>query len=147
MPKVSKVVENTARMWPREIFDHVADDGVSPNKPLAKSLAFLNNPGVYVLYRDDIPYYIGQAGKLRARLWAHATKPGGRLYNFWNFFSAFVVLDTADRNEIEGILISAMPTANSARPRLPRERFPKEVVAMVRKIRKVQANPGARDQG
>jgi hypothetical protein len=77
MAKVSRVVANTARMWPREIFDHVADDGVSPNKPLAKSLEFLNNPGVYVLYRDDIPYYIGQAGKLRSRLWAHATKPGG----------------------------------------------------------------------
>jgi len=143
MPKVSRIVENTTRMWPREIFDHVAGAGESPNKPLAKSLEFLDNPGVYVLYRDDIPYYIGQVGKLRGRLSAHATRPGLRLYNFWNFFSAFVVMDTDDRNEIEGILIAAMPTANSARPRLPRERFPKEVVAMVRKIRREQANPGA----
>ena len=68
-------------------------------------------------------------------------RPEARYYNFWNFFSAFVVLDAADRDEIEGILISAMPTANSSEPRFTKQRFPKEVVAMVRKLRKERANP------
>jgi hypothetical protein len=39
-------------------------------------------------------------------------------YNFWTHFSAFVVEDVAHRNELEGILIAAMPTANSATPDL-----------------------------
>ena len=101
----------------------------------------LDQPGVYILYREDQPYYVGQATCLYDRIWAHANRPKDRHYNFWNFFSAFVVLNAAQRDEVEGILISAMPTANSAQPRLPKERFPKEVIAMVRKIRKDHANP------
>jgi hypothetical protein len=68
-------------------------------------------------------------------------EPDTRYYYFWNFFSAFVVLDRAKRDEVEGILISAMPTANSARPKLPKEKLPKEVIEMVRKIRRDRANP------
>jgi hypothetical protein len=128
-------------MWPREIFDHISPDGPKANRPLAKSLDFLTGAGVYVLYRDDLPYYVGKADRLRARLRSHATIPQSRYFNFWNFFSAFVIEDPLDRNEIEGILIAAMPTANSAQPKLPREQFPKEVVAMVRKLRKKRANP------
>lgn len=139
--KVSKAVTAYARMWPREIFDHIAVAGVRKNKPLEKSIDFLRQPGVYVLYRDDVPYYVGQAHKLSARLRGHAMRPEARYYNFWNFFSAFVVLEAAQRNEVESILISAMPTANSAQPKLPKEKLPKEVIAMVRKIRKDRANP------
>jgi hypothetical protein len=84
---------------------------------LAKQLQFLNEPGVYVLYRDDNPYYIGQAARLRKRLWRWAKNPQSRYYQFWNFFSAFVVEDLALRDELEGILIACMPTANSMRPR------------------------------
>ncbi len=51
-----KAVSQYARMWPREVFDHVPEEGTSKNKPLAKSIEFLNEPGVYVLYRDDVPY-------------------------------------------------------------------------------------------
>ena len=139
--KLSKAVSQYARMWPREIFDHVAESGVGRNRPLAKSIEFLDEPGVYVLYRDDVPYYVGQSDRLRRRLWNHAVRPEARYYNFWNFFSAFVVLEATDRDEIEGILIAAMPTANSSEPRFPKQRFPKEVVAMVRKLRKDRANP------
>jgi len=141
MAKLMKAVSAYARMWPREMFDHLDPDGARKSSTLAKSVEFLDQPGVYVLYRDDVPYYIGQAEKLRRRLWLHAMKPEARHYNFCNFFSAFVVLNAAQRDEVEGILISAMPTANSAQPRLPKERFPKEVIAMVRKIRKDHANP------
>src|SRR5690348_2275021 len=96
-----------ARMWPREIFDR--------GRSFVHTLDILEKPGVYVLYRDDIPYYVGQATKLRTRLWAHANVPGARYHNFWNFFSVFVADDARRRNEIEAILIAAMPTANSAK--------------------------------
>lgn len=127
-----------ARMWPREVFDcRDADRG----KPLAKLLDILSKPGVYVLYRDDVPYYVGQASRLHHRLWLHANRPDGRYYNFWNFFSAFVVEDGKHRNLVEGILIAAMPTANSAKPMLKGEKFSKPVTAMLRTIRRHHANP------
>jgi hypothetical protein len=49
--------------------------------------------------------------------------------------------DPDQQNEVEGILISAMPTANSAQPKLPKEKLPHEVIKMVRKIRNDRANP------
>jgi len=108
---------------------------------LFRELNILEQPGVYVLYRDDVPYYIGQASKLRRRLYRHAYMPKSRYFNFWNFFSAFVITDANRRNEIEGILIAAMPTANSLEPKLSREQLPKEVISLIRNIRRSQANP------
>jgi hypothetical protein len=65
--KVSRAVSAYARMWPREIFDHIAEGGERKNRPLVKSIDFLRQPGVYV------PYYVGQAPFPRS----HA--PVGRL--------------------------------------------------------------------
>src|SRR5438105_4226830 len=121
-----------ARMWPREIFDR--------ERSLARGLEILIKPGVYVLYRDDMPYYIGQAAKLESRLRRHANVPGGRYHNFWNFFSVFVAEDRTRRNQIEAILIAAMPTANSAKPKLERENLPVEVCRMMRDIRRSRVN-------
>ena len=51
--KQGTIVTGYARMWPREVFGKAG---------LKKEiLDFLENPGVYILYRDDKPYYIGQA--------------------------------------------------------------------------------------
>jgi hypothetical protein len=109
---------------------------------LAKGLGLLNEPGVYVLYRDDIPYYVGQAAnKLRYRLWGHACAPGERYNNFWNYFSAFVIKDDWLRNLVEAILIAAMPTANGARPLLKKTPFPAEMRRMTRELREYQVNP------
>jgi hypothetical protein len=108
---------------------------------LAKGLELVNEPGVYVLYRDGVPYYVGQALKLHDRLWAHACSPSARYYNFWNHFSAFVVDSPAQRNQVEAILIAAMPTANGAKPRLKRARIPLVVSRMSRDIYAHQANP------
>ena len=143
MAKKNVVVEEYARMWPREVFDCLVrnERGKGRNVILGKGLELVNQPGVYVLYRNEIPYYIGQAAKLRHRLWSHAGSPGGRYSNFWNYFSAFVIRDPKMRDEIEGILIAAMPTANSAKPKLKRAKFPLVVSRMVRKIRHYQANP------
>jgi hypothetical protein len=123
-------VTGYARMWPREVFGRSG---------LKSELEFLENPGVYILYRDDKPYYIGQAAILRKRLWSHAVQASGRYYHFWNFFSAFAVLDPKHRNELEGILIAAMPTANSAKPKLQREKMPKGVRALLTKINSFRA--------
>ena len=100
-----------------------------------------------MLYRDDIPYYIGQASKLRFRLRRHATAPGSRYHNFWNFFSVFVIENPKSRSEIEGLLIAAMPTAaNRMEPKLPREKFPDSVKKMVKKIRRYHADPALAKQ-
>jgi hypothetical protein len=129
-------------MWPREVFDCLIPNENGGRKViLGKGLELVDQPGVYVLYRDDIPYYIGQALKLRHRLWSHAGSPGARYGNFWNYFSAFVIREKKMRDEIEGILIASMPTANSAKPKLKRAKFPLVVSQMVRRIKKYRASP------
>jgi len=129
--KRTGIVTGYARMWPREIFD--AKDG---KQLLAGQLDFLKEKGVYILYRDEHPYYIGKsADSLFIRLRNHAIKPQARYYNFWNMFSAFAVPDQKGRDELEGILIAAMPTVNSAKPKLIKMKFPAPVVRLVKKIR------------
>src|SRR6202451_3815228 len=115
------IVTGYARMWPREVFGLFppAKGAASKRKrPMAKGLDFLKSSGVYVLYRDDKPYYIGQATKLHHRLWGHAVRAEGRYFHFWNFFSAFAVPDVKHRSEIEVILIAAIPNAYSAKTNL-----------------------------
>jgi hypothetical protein len=86
----------------------------------------LEKPGVYILYRGDVPFYVGQAkGKLRDRLRAHANSVGGLRTYFWNYFSAFIVENPSHIDEVEAILISAMPSiiSNSSKPKLQRVRM------------------------
>jgi hypothetical protein len=120
-------VKQFFRMWPRALF-HMRD-GLSVLRDSLK------NPGVYVLYRDDEPYYIGKTGtSLLRRLRNHALKPNARRYNFWNYFSAFEILDAAHRDEVEAILISAMPTANSAQPRFERKKLDRRAAKLLNKV-------------
>jgi hypothetical protein len=49
-------------------------------------------------------------------------------------FSAFAVEDKKQRDELEAILIAAMPTANSARPKLQKEKMPNEVAQLLHEI-------------
>ena len=132
--KKTAIVTGYAHMWPREVFD--ARDELKPKRLLAKGLEFISQPGVYVLYRDDQPFYVGKATRrLRQRLWQHANNPRDPYYHLWTFFSAFAV-NKGYLGELEGILIAAMPTANSANPRLPKERLPKVICDLFRSIRK-----------
>ncbi len=140
MATKTSLVTSYARMWPREVFDRLVSVK-GRQRMLARTLDILKKPGVYILYRDGVPYYIGKATKMRSRLWQHAWNPKRRHYNLWNFFSFFVIEDSDQRDEIEGILIAAMPTANSARPKLPPEQLGKEITKMLREIRRSQANP------
>lgn len=140
--KRPRLISSYARMWPREVLDRYSSRECK-TKMLAKHLDILNTPGIYILYRNGTPYYIGRADKLRTRLLRHAWDIHSRHYNLWNFFSFFVVDDYGQRDEIEGILIAAMPTANGARPKLPGEKMPKDIAVMLRELRESRANPRA----
>jgi len=137
----ARMVEQFISMWPREVWD-ITEPGqrtlfLKPFPPLRK-------PGVYVLYRDEVPHYIGQAKVLYKRLHDHANKSTDRYFNFWNFFSAFVVSDSKYLADIERILIAAMPTANSSMPKMDRVKMPNFVGDRIRNIRRHEADPLSR---
>jgi len=131
----SQIVTKHAQIWPRSVFD--MKEG---NKLVANIKQLLSEPGVYVLYREDHPYYIGKTdGELFRRIWQHANRPHDRYYNFWTHFSTFVVLKKENRREIEGILIAAMPLAvNSANPRIKKITLPASVRKTLRKERRIE---------
>jgi len=124
------IVTQYARMWPREIFDIPGE--------WRRQIDELQEPGVYILYRDDVPYYVGRAAKLSTRLHDHANKSTDRYFNFWNFFSVFVVPQKSHLAEVEGILIASMPTANRAVPRIPAIELPKGLARILRNERKIR---------
>ena len=67
MASKAPLVASYARMWPREVFDRlVVSNG--KKRTLAKTLNILTKPGVYILFRDAVPYYIGKADRMRSRL-------------------------------------------------------------------------------
>jgi hypothetical protein len=118
-------------MWPREVFDILAYE-----KNLAL-LEDLRHPGVYILYRDDTPYYIGRTERsLSDRLYDHANKSADAYFNFWNYFSAFVVPDRSHLKEVEGVLIASVPTANRAVPDINKIPMPKVIVEKLREARR-----------
>lgn len=98
--------------------------------------AQLKEPGVYVLYRDDKPYYIGKTGtSLFKRLRTHALRPNSRRYNFWNYFSAFEIKEDDHRDEVEAILIAAMPSAaNSSKPKFERMKLDRQTAKLVNEV-------------
>ena len=132
------LVSKHLRMWPREIFDRI---GSGKNKRLSKEL---RQPGVYILYRDDAPYYVGKADNMRARLGTHATNPASKRYHFWNFFSAFVIKNKRLMSQLEGVLIAAMPTANGASPKLPKQAMPLTVRKLLHEIRRAKERVSAK---
>ncbi len=144
-----KVPFKYARMWPREVFyRRLAKPkpiaGSKKNPPvktqwLYKTMDLLAQPGVYVLYLDGVPYYVGQADMLRSALAAYARVPQSHYFRHWNYFSAFVV-DKKDLDRIEAILIAAMPTAKG-RKLLKKEPFPPELTEMLNEIQLARANP------
>ncbi len=145
-----KVPFKYARMWPRELFYRrlskprpIAGSKKNPPVPtqwLYKTMDLLAQPGVYVLYLEGVPYYVGQANMLRSALAAHARVPQSHYFRHWNYFSAFVV-DKKDLDRIEAILIAALPTANG-RKLLKKEPFPPELTEMLNEIQLAKANPG-----
>jgi hypothetical protein len=127
------IVNGYAQVWPRAVFD-IRTAGKLPRDVRQA----LGDPGVYVLYREDQPYYVGKtSGPLFNRIWNHANQPADRYYNFWNFFSVFAVVGRKHRDEVEGILIAAMPTNNSASPRFRRIPLPARVGTLLKRRREI----------
>lgn len=134
-PRKTAIVTGYAKMWPRAVFDIK-----SRNKLVAELSTLLQESGVYVLYRDDEPYYVGKASRLFHRIWSHANRPKDRYYNFWNYFSAFVVPDHKYLNEIEGVLIASMPTENSSVLRIRRIHLPVNIAKLIRAQRIIRVD-------
>jgi hypothetical protein len=63
--------------------------------------------GIYVLYQGAMPAYIGR-GAISARLCSHG-KEGSRKEPFWYRFSCFVIGKTASEQELESLLLEALP--------------------------------------
>jgi excinuclease UvrABC nuclease subunit len=106
----SKIAERYVRMWPRDLFHIQTNDSQETLK------SKLKEPGIYILYRDSTPYYVGKADNLYRRLSEHSDVDS--MYgNFWNMFSVFVVPEPEFRNQLEAILIAAMPTVNRMHPK------------------------------
>ena len=130
------IVTHYARMWPREVYDFRGKIGQRFIKEDIDDA--LGKPGVYVLYREEKPYYIGKTGgSLSGRIYAHANQSNDPYYNFWNFFSAFIVPDKDHLDEVEAILIASMPTANAAKPIMRRISIPKRVASALRRHRRI----------
>ena len=135
------LVSRYIRMWPRAVFSTPVQAEGLPGKPPAIGMTIeeLEKPGVYILYRDDVPFYVGQAkGKLRDRLRAHANSVGGLRTYFWNYFSAFIVENPGHIDEVEATLISAMPSiiSNSSKPRIKKVRMGPPTKELMRELRK-----------
>lgn len=125
--KAEWMTEQFFRMWPRALF-HMKEGRQYLEK-------HLNQPGVYVLYKNDEPYYIGKTGKgIVRRLSQHALRPDARRYNFWNYFSAFQISNPDHRDEVEAILIAAMPTANSSRPKFQRKKLDRTIAKLLNDV-------------
>lgn len=131
--KKNTIVTKYGKMWPREVFD-IFEDNL--NTLVVKNLPELKYSGVYILYQDDKPYYIGKTKRtFFQRLHDHANVSTDPHFKFWNYFSLFVVPDRNHIDEVEGILIAAMPTANSAAPKINQIKLPKKLADRLRKVR------------
>ena len=135
------IVTKYARMWPREVFN--IKEGA---KLITDIKHLLSESGVYVLYREDQPYYVGKAQRLFKRLHDHANNPRDKYYNFWNFFCAFVVPNIKHLEEIEGILVASMPTDNSAVRRIKKIFMPNKIASLIRAQRVIKSANSAKEK-
>jgi hypothetical protein len=119
------------RKWPRTVYN--LKDGNKPLESVREKLR--QKPGIYILYQNDKPYYVGQAKNLWARIRRHATNQNAKHYYSWTHFSAFIVNDAQSIKELEGLIIAAFDTAavNSAKPRMTRILLPREATKMLSK--------------
>jgi hypothetical protein len=104
------LLEGYTGIWPREALE------VEELRKEVKGK--LGGSGVYVLYRYNIPYYVGRAVNLWHRLHQHAMRSPSPRHHFWNFFSAFAV-PKEHIDKLEAMLIATLPTAaNNAKPKI-----------------------------
>ena len=62
-------------------------------------------------------------------------------YRYWNYFSAFKVSSIEHIDDVEGILIAAIPlAANSAKPKFNRIQLPRSIKTLVTKLGIISAD-------
>lgn len=132
------IVTKYAELWPREVFD--IREGKNRLLKIAQEL--LSGPGVYVLYRDDVPYYIGKTEiNLYERIRKHANRPGEKYYRYWNYFSAYIVGTIKHIGDVEGLLITAIPAAaNSSKPKIKKILLPRNITNLIGRLRRISAD-------
>ena len=132
------IVTEYAELWPREVFD--IREG--KNRLLMEAQKLLSGPGVYILYRDDVPYYIGKTeNNLYNRIYKHANQPGAKYYRYWNYFSAYIVDTIKHIDDVEGLLITAIPAAaNSSKPKINRILLPRSIKNLMGRLRRISAD-------
>jgi hypothetical protein len=110
------------QMGPRAVY--TIKDGNRPLESVRKELR--QKPGIYILYQNEKPYYVGQAKNLWIRLRTHALNQNAKHYHHWTHFSAFSLADVQHINELEGLIIAAFgtETANGSRRRKKRGLLP-----------------------
>ena len=117
------------KMWPRELFSKKHGARLL----IREEVEEMEFPGIYILYKDEDPFYVGRANRLVSRLHSHANKITSKHYQFWTHFSAFAlnpkVKDRAQKLALlEAVLIAAMPKArNGSTPRFKRVQIPKSM--------------------
>ena len=118
-------------MWPREVYN--IKDGNKHLESVRQELR--QKPGIYILYQNEKPYYVGQAKNLWNRIRNHATNQNAKHYHLWTHFSAFILSDTQHINELEGFVIAAFDTAtaNSSKMRMKRILLPKDAAKRLAK--------------
>jgi hypothetical protein len=119
------------RMWPREIYN--IRDGNHHLESVRQEL--WQKSGIYILYQNGQPYYVGQAKNLWYRIRNHATNQNTKHYHLWTHFSAFILSNTDHISELEGLVIAAFgtATANSAKMRMKRILLPKDAAKRLAK--------------
>lgn len=119
------------RMWPREVYN--IKDGNKHLESVRQELR--QKPGIYILYQNGQPYYVGQAKNLWYRIRNHAINQNAKHYHLWTHFSAFILADTHHINELEGLIIAAFGSgiANNSRRRTKRILLPKDAVKRLAK--------------
>ena len=127
----TKMIKAYIRMWPREAYN--LKEGNKHLESVRKELR--QKPGVYILYQNGQPYYIGQAKNLWYRIRNHAINQNAKHYHLWTYFSAFILTDTDYMNELEGLIIATVgtTTANGAIMRMKRILLPKDAAKRLAK--------------
>lgn len=124
-----RLISEYGKMWPRAIFySKAASPSTGKIRVIAQDLPLLQQPGVYVLYVEEKPYYVGRTDLLWKRLYRWANRKNSPHYNFWTHFSAFAVRDEKLCKELEAALIATIPGMNNgAKPKLVKIPIPLQV--------------------
>jgi len=113
-----KLIESYALMWPRKLYS--LRNGNQTIKAFRDTLE--NKPGIYVLYKGEEVFYIGQVGGkgsingcLYSRIGDHALNYQDEYSHSWDHFSAFIVTEAGRPviDELEGFLQFACPRSRN----------------------------------